>query len=329
MTSTTTQTIFTTNTGKMFIVNKTVTITADTSAPPSPPPIPIPTDKDQFGIKKIYPDKPNGITKTNFTLSKKVRNYRSGKPSEPSVEYTCDAGTPIVDAENTYYVKINGFKPQPDTISNKVRGGHHSSSNPTEGTCYDFEVGTDGSSKKDLEVERPHPSMHDAHQPAEFEIGQSIVGKWIGIKAISFNLANDKGVHLEMQLDYPVPDIEKPPNNWRIYWSVDDTGQIPSGMITKPFGSLFTSRIDGVWNGPVHSNPTVSDVSAPDYKYASVREIAPKTSTTTTTRTPTTERTTTTTTSKPPEKKSITNNTKDISSNKGKNSHHHNKKSKR
>lgn len=249
-----------------------------TTTPPPPPPPPPPTgggDKDQFGITRIYSDEPNGIVKTNFTLDKKVRNYASGKPSEPSVEYTCDTGTPVLNSENTYYVKINGFKPQSDTISNKVRGGHHSSSNPTEGTCYDFEISTDGSTDKDLEVERPHPQMHDAHQPTKFTIGESIVGKWIGIKAIAYNLPNYKGVHLEMHLDYPVADITKPPNNWRLYWVVDDTGQIDSGMITVPFGSLFTSRIDGVWNGPVNDNPTVDDVSAPDYAYASVREISP------------------------------------------------------
>jgi hypothetical protein len=232
---------------------------------------------DHLGIKKIYPDAPSKKFLTNFELEKKIRNYRSKKPSEPSIEYTIDTGTPIINQEATYYVKINGFKPESDTISNKSRGGHHSSSKAEEGTCYDFEVNTDGSAEKTLEVERPHPSMHENHQKPNFVIGESLVGKWIGVKAILWNLPNDKGVHLEMRLDYPVPDIEHPPNNWKVYWQVDDTGQLKEGMITKPFGSLFTCRIDGVWKGQVSNKPKDDDVSPPDFKYASFREIQPPT----------------------------------------------------
>jgi hypothetical protein len=267
----------------VYVGNDASNIAVTTNPDPTKPDDKKPDDKkpgelDQLGIKKIYQDAPSNKFLTNFELEKKVRNYRSGKPSEPSIEYTVDTGTPIINQEATYYVKINGFKPESDTISNKSRGGHHSSSKAEEGTCYDFELSTDGSTDKTLQVERPHPKMHDADQKTNFVVGENIVKKWVGVKAILWNLPNDKGVHLEMQLDYPVPDITHPPNNWRKYWAVDDTGQIPEGMITKPFGSLFTCRIDGVWKGDkVNEKCTIDDVDAPDFKYASFREIQPPT----------------------------------------------------
>jgi hypothetical protein len=59
-------------------------------------------------------------------------------------------------------------------------------------------------------------------------------------------------------------------------FTVDDSGQLPQGHIIQPIGTRSTCRIDGVWNKPVHSNPTVDDVSAPDFAYASVREIEPQ-----------------------------------------------------
>ncbi len=237
-------------------------------------------DKDEFGILKIKPDASSGKFLKDFTLYKKIRTYRSGKPDEPSVEYTNAAGSAdqgsdgIVNQEVTYYVKINGFKPDDDTISTKILGGSHSSHHPKTGTCYDCEVNVNGGNGNTLEVERPHPDMWGNDQDTQFKIGERLVGKYIGIKMISFLINSNKDRHLEMWIDYPVPDIGKPPNLWRKYWEVDDTNQLQKGHIIKPIGSLTTVRIDGVWKGPVHSNPKISDVSAPDFSYASVREIS-------------------------------------------------------
>lgn len=125
--------------------------------------------------------------------------------------------------------------------------------------------------------------MHANDQPTKFKLGQEIIGEWIGMKVITYNLAGDKGVHIESQIDFPVPDITKPPNNWRKYIEVDDTGQIDSGMIVKPFGALTTVRIDGVWVMDNYRLFTAGklgraldknlDVDPPDFKYTSIREI--------------------------------------------------------
>jgi Fibronectin type III domain len=242
-----------------------------------------PASLDSFGIKKIKPDAGSPVFLTNFTLEPKIRNYASGKPSEPSVEYSNvigpnpDDGTKgMVNQEFTYYVHINGFKPSTDAISTKILGGSHSSSHPDTGTCYEGEIPTDGSSKTVFQVERPHPSYHDSTSFIKnlLPVGSSVVKKWIGIKMITWLINAGKDRHIEMLYDFPVPDITHPPNNWRKYFEVDDTGQIPSGHIITPIGAKTTCRIDGVWvNDTVKSNPQLSDVSVPDFKYASLRSI--------------------------------------------------------
>src|SRR5215510_9665445 len=226
---------------------------------------------DKFGIAKIYPDGPGGKFLTDFKIEFKTRHYRSGKPDEPTMEYTNAAGSPnngkqaVTNQEVTFYQQITKFKKKDDTISVKILGGAHSSSGGGKtGTCYDNQINVFGGNGNTLEVERPHPSMHPCHQKTAFKIGETLVGKWIGVKMICYLINGGKDRHLEMQIDFPVADIAKPANAWRKYWSVDDTGQLPKGHIIDPIGSLTTVRIDGVEKNGV------------EFKYASVREISAK-----------------------------------------------------
>lgn len=248
------------------------------SKPPvEPPKPPIPGDKDPQGIIMIMASKPGGRYETKFVNEVQWRNYRSGKQSEWSNEYTNKADPPVRDAECTYYVKVTDFKDAVDTFSWKRRSGSHSSKNPTAGTCYDFELMTDGTAKKTLEVERPHPSMHSNHQKPLFPINENLIGKWIGIKTVDVNVTKNgkEGVYLAYYLDYPVPDINNPPNKWRLRWEVLDSGQLDKGLILKPFGGISVSRIDGIGKGKAAFDKNKKP-NAPEYKHASVREIIPK-----------------------------------------------------
>ena len=228
---------------------------------PDTPDHPPPTgDKDQFGILKIAPDKTGGKINTDFTLEEKERNYASGAPSEWSCEYTADLGDKLSDIEVTYYVKINGFKDETDNISTKVLGPSHQDGDGR--SWYISEIQTDGSDKETLKTESPHPVYFQNHQPTKFKIGQSIVGQWIGVKVITYLINNGKDRYIATYLDTPVTDINNPPNNWREYWSVNDTGQLDHAHFITPTGSLVTSRIDGITKG-----------DPPDFKYASVREV--------------------------------------------------------
>ncbi len=246
-----------------YLANPSGPVVTPPPQPPGPdgePPGPGTTDKDQFGIIKIKPDQPGGRLETNFELEGKMRNYKSGKPSEWSSEYTNDSKTPIENVEVTIYEKINGFKThETDTISDKVGGPPHH-----DGACCwlipDFM--TDGSAKKTMETEFPHPYNHPVNPAPLSKIGGSLVGQWFGHKVISQQTKTGTR-HVESWIHFPVTNIETvkdEQDKWRPYISVD----IPDKRFFKASGSLTTSRLDGV-----------KKESLPDFRYASVREIVP------------------------------------------------------
>ena len=215
---------------------------------------------DQFGIKKLYADKADGRLETKFEPEVKLRTYQSGKPSEWSLEDTNDADTAISNQEVTYYVKINGFKTnEPDTLSIKTLGPSHQDGSGR--SWFIHQVMTDGSNKMNFQTEMPHPKNHDNHQQQKFVIGESIVGKWIGVKCVNFLVNDGTDRHLETWIDFPVPDINNPPNNWRKYIEIASGKSLDHGFV-KPTGALTTLRIDGIEKD-----------SPPDVKYQSVREI--------------------------------------------------------
>jgi hypothetical protein len=226
--------------------------------PPSPPPTPTSGDRDQFGILKIKADQPGGRIETKFVLEGKMRNYNSGKPSEWSSEYTNNSKTPITNVEVTIYEKINGFKThEPDTISLKLGGPPHK-----DGACCWLipDLMTDGSAKKTMETESPHPHNHPVNPKPLTKIGESIVGKWIGYKGISQQTKTGTR-HVESWIHFPVTNIDTvkdEQDKWRQYIDVEITDK----KYFKATGSLTTSRLDGVKKD-----------SLPDFKYASVREI--------------------------------------------------------
>jgi len=211
-------------------------------------------DKDQFGVIKIKKDKPGGRTDINFKLEEKMRNYASGKPSEWSTEYTCITTGDNSDVEATIYEMINGFKKEPDTVSLKLTGPAHK-----DGACCwvipDF--ATDGSPKRTLETEKPHPHNHSVNPKPLSDMGGSIIGKWIGYKGITY--VKDGKRFVESWIHFPVGNIDAPEQDkWRQYIPTTELGK----EYLKANGKLCTSRLDGVKKG-----------DPPTFKYASVREI--------------------------------------------------------
>jgi hypothetical protein len=216
-------------------------------------------DKDQFGVLKIYKDKPGGETNTKFVGKEMTRHYASGKPSENSYEYTATASSNDhnSDVEFTCYEKINGFKSSPDTISDKETGPEHQDG--AHGWVI-AEFMTDGSAKATYETEYPHPNYQKIDPKPATTIGGSIVDKWFGHKAITY--VKDGARWCESWIHFPVTNIDNiaaEQDKWRQYvkpFKVD-------AKFTKANGKLTTSRLDGINKG-----------SAPDFKYTSVREIS-------------------------------------------------------
>lgn len=213
---------------------------------------------DQFGIKCIYKSKPDGRVVTNPDIRFFTRHYRSRKADDPTVECTLDSTVPITNQECTAIIKMNGMI-HPDTIDWKMRGGHHSSDNGgKDGTCYSLEIMSDGSQDKYLEVERPHPSMHNCTKFCKPLLKlPDISNATFGWKGIVINSADNKSVHLESWVNL-TPDDQ---STWQNYIDVTDTGQLPQGLILQCIGTRATIRIDGIKGHPEFANVSMREIT--------------------------------------------------------------------
>ena len=231
-------------------------------------PIPEPhpeAGKDVNGITKIYKDATSNlfVNSSSFTEEEFTRNYQSGKPSENSYENEYKSDQKLDNIEVTYYVKINGFKTkEPDTISIKTKGPDHQDGDGK--AWYIHQIDTDGKPDDNFQIESPHPENHDNHVIPFFTIGESLVGKWIGIKAISYLIDNGTDASAETWIDYPVADIANPPNKWRKYIDIASVKACEEGFINATGGNVLL-RIDGTKKGDM-----------PNVKYQSLREIIPE-----------------------------------------------------
>ena len=229
-------------------------------------PIPEPhpqAEKDQYGITKIYKDKPQGVLvqASSFTEDNFWRNYKSGG-GEQSYENEYKANDSPDNIEVTGYVKINDFKKEADTISIKTKGPDHQDGSGK--SWYINQIMTDGSDKMTFQIESPHPENHDNHVKPFFTIGESLVGKWIGIKAISYIIDNNTDASIETWIDFPVADINNPPNKWRKYIDIPSAKALDHGFVNATGGNVLI-RIDGTKKGDM-----------PNVKYQSLREILPE-----------------------------------------------------
>lgn len=213
---------------------------------------------DPFGIKCIYKSKPYSRAVTNPHIRFFIRHYRSGKADDPKVECTLDSKTPITNQECTAVIKMNGMI-HPDTIDWKLRGGQHSSEDGGKsGTCYSLEIMSDGSQSKYLEVERPHPSMHNCTKFCKplFKLSDISNAKF-GWKGIVINSADNKSVHIESWVNLTSDDQSK----WQKYIDVTDNGQLPQGLMLQCMGTRATIRIDGIQGHPEFTNVSMREIT--------------------------------------------------------------------
>jgi hypothetical protein len=133
----------------------------------------------------------------------------------------------ILNVEATGYFKV--IKDM-DDISIKLRGGHHSDAGDDSARCYVFRVGADGQGKN-FAKEYPHRNGQGytwSPLPTEFNPG-SLEGKWVGIKAITWNEGNSK-VHCECYLDLDGVNeqgkFDSQKQSWKLWYSiVDENGK--------------------------------------------------------------------------------------------------------
>jgi hypothetical protein len=177
------------------------------------------------------------------------------------------------NVEITGYAKVDSivvpFNGTPnDDLTWYARGGKHNPHMPCEGTAYMSGIYVDGHVgwKKEIwftggyTTERAHAKVTD-----------SLIGRWIGWKAIIYNIQNDTAVKLESYLD------STGTNDWIKVADVVDNG----GWYAKTSDSLFYSaECDKpkdyiiTKGGPIATFR--SDDLVWDFKDLSVREIQPQ-----------------------------------------------------
>jgi hypothetical protein len=251
---------------------------------------------DKFGIKEIYPTKPGGeewfmnmqdpksdqrnnppvITK-NPDGSFKVRqdqvrwNVFTSSGYHPNQIGTYNqmqlakkgymqSPNDWKNVELTGYVKINSPGDADTHFTWYARGGHHTSSQPCEGTAIKGDLYNDGRTR--FAKEQWHPGGYSFTN--KVQATNSIVGKWVGFKTVIVNIQeNGKTVVKEQTWIDKNND-----NNWvKIFDFVDRGGMGSQG--THCGGSpdqIIT------WGGPISTFrwDRMPDV---DIKNLSVREI--------------------------------------------------------
>jgi hypothetical protein len=258
---------------------------------------------DIFGIKEIYPtvshgeewymDMKNPVTDRRFSPGRPITQNSDGSWKMQNIQvrmgvYTSTGwSTAKIDTydqaklsargymqapndwkniEMTAYVKLNSFTSSTTNgaahFEFEARGGTHTGGALTcQGTAYHSNFYETGRSKFEKELE--HTAGYTKGDPEIPNVCAKLDGRWIGVKAVYYNLKNGS-VRLEKWID------DKADNNWKLVHSYVDDGNWGGG---KPNCNGSDKTII-TWGGPIATFrwDNLSDV---DFKNLSVREIKP------------------------------------------------------
>jgi hypothetical protein len=197
----------------------------------------MPTIADKFNVWCKYQTKnnneiymPPNLSQNKQTLGEYFQDINRirhiGKDKKETSSNDMHFEKQILNVEATGYFKV---LQNMDDISVKLRGGHHSNDGKDSARCYVFRVGADGQGKN-FAKEYPHRNG-DGYTwrtlPVQFNPGP-LEGRWVGIKAITWNEGNDK-VHCECYLDLDGVDgqgkFDPQRQNWKLWYDVVDEGK--------------------------------------------------------------------------------------------------------
>ncbi|MRN41185.1 MAG: hypothetical protein FIO02_09100, partial [Nitrosopumilales archaeon] len=263
---------------------------------------------DKFGIRKIYPTKSNGtewyinmsspLNDKSFSLSgggEKTSNSSLANATslnghiikEPDGSYqvygvrktgkydfsvrmnvnASDIAKWWKNIEMTGYVKVVTDTSSGAALDWYARGRLHISSSPCEGVAYHAGLRADGSVYWQKEIW--HTGGYTDFR-SNITATHSLLGRWVGLKIIMFNINNDSAVRLQTYLD------DNATNHWKKVADVVDNG----GWYADNPNDLFYSANCGrskdyiVTNaGPIATFR--SDNMIWDFKDLNIREIQP------------------------------------------------------
>ena len=282
---------------------------------------------DKFGIREIYPTKPNGgrewfinmnsplndnsfflsggTEKTNSSLanatssngqiikqpdgSYQVYGVRKTGKYDFSVRMnvnTSDNAQWWKNVEMTGYAKVISTTSSDAALDWYARGRLHISSSPCEGVAYHSGLRADGSVFWQKEIW--HTGGYTVFRN-NITATHSLLGRWVGFKAIMFNINNDSAVRLQIYLD------DNATNHWKKVADVIDNGgwyaDTPNDLFysancgrSKDYiilnaGPIATFRSDNmIWD---FKDLSIREIQAPsDVKSNTVRQLTIKTSST-------------------------------------------------
>jgi hypothetical protein len=259
------------------------------------------SDLDCFGVKTLYPTKAGGQTWcVNMDDPKSDPRFRNvptitrqsdgswqvhGRESpdwQLRMEAWSEPGRPWVNVEITEYAKVISVGPEGALLQMYSRGGHHSEKRPCEGSAYKSRLWFDRRATWVKEI--CHPAYTDNRGEVEEVTTVSLIGRWVGHKAVIYNVTDGGSTHVRME-SYIDDDVEDADgelvvrNNWKLMTTVEDRGGWTSGSYGSECGACNYE------NGQILIEPGGiddaniaawrSDDTLWNWKYLSVREIEP------------------------------------------------------
>jgi hypothetical protein len=261
---------------------------------------------DKFGVTEIYPTKPYGgrewyinmnspLSDNRFFLAggteKTNSSFANATSSNGQIKKQTDGSYQVYgvrklgkydfsvrmsvnssdneqwwkNIEMTGYAKVISVTSDDAALDWYARGGLHISSSPCEGVAYHSGLRADGSIFWQKEIW--HTGGYTGLR-GNIAATHPLLGRWVGFKAIMFNINNDSAVRLQIYLD------DNATNHWKKVADVIDNG----GWYAKTPNDLFYSANCARSKDYVilNSGPIAtfrSDNMIWDFKNLSIREI--------------------------------------------------------
>jgi len=260
---------------------------------------------DKFGITEIYPTKSNGgrewYMNTSAPLFDKSFSLSGGTEKTNSLANATSLNSQIVkqpdgsyqvygvrkpgkydfsvrmnvntsdreqwwkNVEMTAYAKVISAASNDAALDWYARGGLHIRSSPCQGVAYHSGLRADGSAFWQKEIW--HTGGYTGLR-SNIAATHPLLGRWVGFKAIMFNINNDSAVRLQIYLD------DNATNHWKKVADVIDNG----GWYANTPNDLFYSVNCGRSKDYIILNPGPiatfrSDNMIWDFKDLSIREI--------------------------------------------------------
>lgn len=238
------------------------------------------TQKDEFGVLKVFSDDPQSPKFVKFNIGVwgetsedrqhfarlRYSSTKDGKPttSKNSVVSTrwTKIGEKFVNQEVTGYFFLSDIESDENkdkdiafkkcgkgsSVTIKLRGGKHpsNSDDPDSAKCYNFDFQYMGGNCNNFQKEYPHPDYYKMSVNTKFDLKNNMK-KWVGYKAVTIN--DDDGVRCLAFVDYGSEDRKKEDGpelesqQWKLYFDVTDNGKLHQKYkIKSPNGKTYQNE---------------------------------------------------------------------------------------